>query len=448
MNKQNENDDRSVNSVVQKSLRPFWVLWSGQAISLFGSQIVQFALIWWLTQETGSATILAVASLVGLLPQVILGPFVGVLVDRWSRRWTMFIADVVIATASIGLAYLFWAGSIEIWHVFALLFIRALGGAFHWPAMQASTSLMVPEEKLTQIQGLNQMLQGGLNIISAPLGAILVGALTMPMLLGIDVVTALFAIVPLLFILVPQPEKAAVSDPTKAEERPSYWQELRSGLRYVWSWKGLLMIMLMAALINFMLTPAASLMPLLVTKHFQGGAMQLALMESALGVGVVAGGILLSVWGGFNRRIYTTLVGLLGLGASMALLGFIPADLYFVAVAAAFVSGAMMSLTNGPIMAIMQSAVDPAMQGRVFTLLSSVAMAMSPLSLIVAGPLADAFGVTTWFAIGGSVTVVIGLTGFVNKAVLSVEDGRSGGKSDTIVAEEFDRPMIDTAVAD
>ena len=444
---QNESDN-VVEKRASQSLRPFWVLWSGQAISLFGSQIVQFALIWWLTQETGSATILAIASLVGLVPQVVLGPFVGVLVDRWSRRWTMFIADVVIATASVGLAYLYWSGAVEIWHIFALLFIRALGGAFHWPAMQASTTLMVPDEKLTQIQGLNQMLQGGLNIVSAPLGAILVGALTMPMLLGIDVATALFAIVPLLFIAVPQPKKTAVSDSTQAAEKPSYMQELRLGLRYVWSWKGLLMIMLMAALVNFLLTPAASLLPLLITQHFEGGAMQLALMESALGVGIVLGGILLSVWGGFKRRIYTTLIGLVGLGVAMASLGFVPANLYFVAVIAAFVAGGTMSLTNGPIMAIMQSAVDPAMQGRVFTLLSSVAMAMSPLSLIVAGPLADAFGVTTWFIVGGSVTVLVGLSGFVNKAVLSVEDGRSGEQIANEENVEAETPLMDTAVAD
>lgn len=116
-----------------KPLRPFFILWSRQALSLVGSATVQFALIWWLTQETGSATVLATASLAGFLPQVVLGPFVGVLVDRWNRPWTMFLADSSIALATLLLAYIFWTEAIQVWHIFALLFIRSLGDAFHFP---------------------------------------------------------------------------------------------------------------------------------------------------------------------------------------------------------------------------------------------------------------------------------------------------------------------------
>ena len=113
-------------------LFPFSVMWTGQAVSLFGSQLVQFALIWWLTQETGSATILATASLVGFLPQVLLGPFIGALVDRWNRRLTMMAADSLVALATLVLGYLFWSGSVQVWHVYLLLFLRATAGAFHW----------------------------------------------------------------------------------------------------------------------------------------------------------------------------------------------------------------------------------------------------------------------------------------------------------------------------
>ncbi|MCP4362299.1 MAG: MFS transporter [Chloroflexi bacterium] len=419
----------------QKSLRPFFILWGGQAISLFGSQIVQFALIWWLTAETGSATILAVASLVGLLPQVILGPFAGVLVDRWSRRWTMFAADSVIALASIVLAYLFWAGSVQIWHVFALLFIRALGGAFHWPAMQATTSLMVPEDQLTHIQGLNQMLQGGLNIVSAPLGAILVSALTMPALLGIDVVTAVFAITPLLFIFIPQPPKAETDTAAEEAEKSSFWEELRLGLRYVVSWPAILMLMVMAMLVNFLLTPSVTLLPLLITEHFQGEAIHLGVLEAAFGIGIVGGGLLLSVWGGFRQKIVTSLLGLTGMGAGILLLGLTSATMFWLALLGALLVGVMISLTNGPVMAIFQTVVEPGMQGRVFTLLNSAAMAMAPLSLIIAGPFAEAFGVRTWFVVGGALTILVAVSGFFNRSLLSVENGRSPTTAPTPTVE-------------
>lgn len=437
-----------------KSLRPFFTLWGGQAVSLFGSQMVQFAIIWWLTKATGSATILAAASLVGLLPQVLLGPFAGVLVDRWPRRWVMFVADSLVALASLVLAYLFWSGAVEIWHVFALLFVRALGGAFHWPAMQASTPLMVPAEQLTRIQGLNQILQGGMSIVAAPLGALLVSVLTMPALLAIDVVTALFAIVPLLFIAVPQPKKAdattsatlsAGATAAGAAGKTSFWTDMRLGFRYILSWPAVLMLMGMAMLINFLLTPLAALQPLLITQHFQGEAIHLGVLEAAFGLGIVAGGILLGVWGGFQKRIYTSLVGLVGLGIGIFLLGLAPATMFWLAVGSALLAGSMISLTNGPIMAIFQAVVDPAMQGRVFTLLNSAAMAMSPLSLIVAGPFADAFGVRTWFMMGGVLTRGVALTGFVNRPLLGIENGRTPAEPPVVIESDTAVPLV-TAV--
>ena len=157
------------------SMKPFFILWGGQSVSLLGSQLVQFALIWWLTERTGSATVLAMASLVGFLPQVILGPFVGVLVDRWNRRLTMFAADTSVALATVVLAYLFWIEAAQIWHVFAILFVRSLTGSFHWPAMMASTSLMVPKEHLTRIQGLEPGIEWWLEHCFSPVGRFFAG---------------------------------------------------------------------------------------------------------------------------------------------------------------------------------------------------------------------------------------------------------------------------------
>ncbi len=405
-----------------KTMRSFFVLWGGQAISLLGSQLVQFALIWHLTKQTNSGTVLATASLVGLLPQVILGPFVGVLVDRWNRRVTMFVADSIVALATLALMGLFWSGSVELWHIFLVLFIRALAGGFHWPAMQSSTSLMVAGEQLTRVQGLNQMLQGGLGVASAPLGALLLSIMPIHGVLLIDVLSALFAVVPLLFIAVPQPANAAGAVSGSPAPRPTFWADFRSGFRYLMNWPGLMMVAAMAVFINFLFTPAFTLLPLLVTGHFGGEAIQLGVMESAAGLGIIGGGLLLGTWGGFKRRIMTTIFGLVGMGIATLLLGLTPASLFWLAVVGMLLFGAMQSMTNGPILAIMQSVVAPEMQGRVFTLISSLAGAMSPLGLLIAGPVSDLLGVRFWFVMGGVITPTIAVALLFIPVIMNLED--------------------------
>jgi DHA3 family macrolide efflux protein-like MFS transporter len=139
-----------------RSMTSFFVIWTGQAFSLVGSQLVQFALVWWLTKTTGSATVLAFATMMALLPQIVLGPFAGALVDRWDRRRVLMVADGGIALATLLLAALYALGLVQVWHIYALMLVRAAGSAFHWPAMQASTTLLVPEKHLSRIAGLNQ----------------------------------------------------------------------------------------------------------------------------------------------------------------------------------------------------------------------------------------------------------------------------------------------------
>ncbi len=416
---------------------PYFTIWIGQAFSLLGSQLVQFALIWWLTSSTGSATVLAIASLVGLLPQVLLGPIAGALVDRWSRRAVMILADGAIALATVGLVLVFWAGQVQIWQVYLVMFIRALGGGFHWPAMQASTSLMVPKEHLARIQGLNQVLTGAMSIGAAPLGALLLGFLAMPAILAIDVITAFLAISTLFFVSIPQPKPSIENG--EANPPASVWQDLRAGLRYVWAWPGLVMLLVMATLINFLLTPASALQPILVTKHFAGGPLQLAWMESSWGFGMVLGGLTLSIWGGFRRRILTSLAGLIGLGAANILVGLASPSAFPLAVTMVFVVGFMVPIINGPILAAMQAAVAPEMQGRVFTLINSAATAMSPLSLVVAGPAADIFGVQSWFVVGGILTALLGLAGFFIPAIVHLEDGQRTG----IASRTTNQPAVE-----
>jgi MFS transporter, DHA3 family, macrolide efflux protein len=403
--------------------RRFFTIWTGQALSLFGSALVQFALIWWLTQKSGSATVLAIAVLVGMLPQILIGPFAGALVDRWNRRLIMIVADGIIAVFSLVLAYLFATGTVQIWHIYAVMAIRSLGGAFHFPAMSASTPLMVPNEQLTRINGLNQALQGVNSLAAPPIGALLLSLLPTQGILLIDVGTALLAILPLLFLPVPKPPR--LSDLSQ-NAKPSLLQDVRAALTYIQSIPGFMAIIFMALFLNFLLVPTESLLPLLITKHFSKGAIELGLMQSAMGIGIIAGGILLSIWGGFKKKIVTSVTGIIGLGLGVMLIGLAPASLFIIAILGNVVLGLMIPIANGPIGALLQSIVRPDMQGRVMSLLNSGATAIAPLGLLVAGPFSDWLGIRVWFWAGGILCVLIAVSAFFRPVIMNVENHTEG----------------------
>lgn len=396
----------------------FFTIWGGQAVSLLGSQIVQFALVWHLTAATGSATVLAIATFVAVVPQTILSPVIGALVDRWNRRRIMLAADASVALLTMVLAALFATGLVQVWHIYALMLARSIGGAFHQSAMGASVVLMVPKQHLARIQGLNQALYGGMNIIGAPLGALLVSVLPMQGVLAIDVVTALVAIMPLLFIAVPQPPRRADA----AGARPSLGADLVEGFRYVVSWPGLLIALLLVMWINMLFTPFAALQPLLVTRHFAGGASELALLQAVNGAGIIGGGLLLGVWGGFRRRVLTAQLGLVVLGLAVLLIGLAPADAFWLAVGGFALMGLAQPVINGSYGAVIQAGVAPEMQGRVFALIFTGAMGAAPLGLAIAAPVADAFGPQVWFALGGAVCAALGVVGLLTPAVMRLEE--------------------------
>ena len=401
--------------------RRFFTIWTGQALSLFGSALVQFALIWWLTQKSGSATVLAIAVLVGMLPQIVIGPFAGALVDRWNRRTIMIVADTTIAAFSLLLAYLFATGTVQIWHIYAVMAVRALGGAFHFPAMAASTPLIVPREQLTRINGLNQALQGVNGLAAPPIGALLLSVLPTQGILLIDVGTALLAVLPLIFISIPQPQRGP---DLRQDAKPSLLQDIRAAISYIRSIPGFTTMIFMALFLNFLLVPTESLLPLLITKHFVKGALELGLMQSATGVGIVTGGILLSVWGGFRKKIVTCLCGIIGLGVGVALIGIAPANFLMLAILGSVVLGTMVPIANGPIGALMQSIVRPDMQGRVMSLLNSGATAIAPLGLLIAGPFSDLVGIRVWFWAGGILCILIAVAAFFMPVLMNLEEHR------------------------
>jgi len=394
----------------------FFAIWTGQQLSLIGSRAGGFALVWWLTRETGSAQVLATATMGIIVPMVLLGPIAGAYVDRWNRRMTILVADLWIAGVSLLLAYLFWAGRMEIWHVYLVIVARSIGGAFHAPAISASTTLLVPRRQLTRIAGLNQSMTGAIQVLGPVLGATLISVLPLHGVMLVDVATAAFAVLPLLVLRIPQPEAETM------EQGERLLTSLRLAFRFVWQKRGILYIAALAGLMNFVINPVFVLLPLLVAEHFQAGALELGWLQSASGAGLAAGGLVLSLWGGFRKKVVTMYVGGGLQGLALALLGLVPSHLFPLAVAAMAANGLLNAWYNGATAPVLQTVVPPDMQGRVFTLLGSVCQGVYPISLAILGPVVGLIGLRSWYVGGGLIVFVVCMAALLVPSIAHLEE--------------------------
>ncbi len=399
-----------------ESYRPFAILWGGQAASLFGTRIVRFALVWWITDLTGSATVLAIATIMALLPQVLVAPFAGSYVDRGNRRRIMMVADSLTAMTIVGLSFLFASNLVEIWHIFGVMLLGATFGAFHFPAMQASTTLMVNRNQLARVGGLNQALNGASNIIAPPLGAVLYALLPMQNILLIDVSTAIIAVFCLFIIKIPQPIR------TKSLEETSVLGDMREGFTYLRGWSGGLALVILAMLLNLLSAPAFSLTPILVKNYFLGGEIELAIIQSIGAFAMVIGAAFLMIWGGTKRKIYTAGGAMILEGIFTFFIGIVPPDSFYMAVILYSIVSFLNPIVNGVLIAIFQATIPPDKQGRVFALIIAGASAMSPLGLAIGGPVADLFGVTIWFIISGIGTTILMIASFFVTSLMHIED--------------------------
>jgi MFS transporter, DHA3 family, macrolide efflux protein len=341
------------------------------------------------------------------------------LVDRWSRKWVMVLADTVIALATLALVLLFLFNKAAVWNIYAILLLRSAGSAFHWPAMQATTTLMVPQKHLARVAGMNQTLSGIANIIIPPLGALAIEALPMQSVLAIDIITAVPAIIALLFIPIPQPARSVAQGITN---RPSFWADLREGLDFVLRWRGLVLMAVIGILINMLGRAAASFFPLLIFQHLKGGALELGAFQSVIGIGSLVGGLILGAWGGFKRKVVTQMAAMLLDGIAVMALGLSPENCFWFCLVVVFFVGLLETIAIGVGGALFQSIVPPEVQGRVFGLLISLTQALSPLGLIVAGPTAEALGVPFWFVLTGIIFMLIGIAGLSIPEVRHIED--------------------------
>lgn len=383
---------------------------------MFGSAIVGFALAWYMARETGSATILATAVIVTLIPQIVLGPFIGPLIDRWSRKLIIIFSDLFTMLLTLVLVILFFTDTIQIWHIYVVMFGRAIGGTFQGPAVSASIPMIVSDKDLVRAAGLNQAMQGAINIVSPAAGAFLIEAFPMQAVLLVDTVTAVIAIGLLLIMTIPQPQRTTLS------VKVSYLGDIVQGFRYMWSKRGVTYLTILAAFLLLFSMPAASLLPILVKEYLAGDVLKLGWINTAFGVGSILGGLILGVWGGFKRRIIVSIMGEIIVGISMVAMSFTSVQLFYVPIIADLFVGIGNAFIIGPIMAILNKVVARDMQGRVFSLIGSLNSIMMPIGLAIAGPLAGAIGIRSIYLISGVAFLIATFVAMFNRTIMNVEN--------------------------
>jgi MFS family permease len=362
-------------------MRVFFIVWSGQLVSLIGSGPTGFALGVWLYQQTGSVTLFALNALFFTLPRLLMSPIAGALVDRWDRRWVMILSDAGAGLSTLFLVLLLISGRLEIWHVYVAAVVNAVFNAFQWPAYSAATTLLVPKAQLGRAAGLVQIGEAISQLVAPAAAGMLLVTIGLEGVMAIDLATALFAISTLLIVRFPRPKSSAEG----AASRGSLLHEAAFGWKYIRARSGLLELLTFFAFTNFLW---GILNPLLFPTFLEmTTADVLGLLASIVGVGMLLGTLVMSVWGGPQRRILGVLAFALVQGVLAVVLGLRPSIAWMTA--AGFGILFCMPIVNGSSQALWQSKVEPDFQGRVFAIRRMIAMAASPLAYIVVGPLAD-----------------------------------------------------------
>lgn len=396
---------------------------SSQTISLFGSALVQYAIMWYVTLTTESGLMMTLFILCGFIPTFVLSPFAGVWADRFNRKNLIMLADAMIAAVTLVLAITFLLGYDEAWLLFVIAAVRALGTGIQTPAVGAILPQIVPEDKLTKVNGINGTLQALMMFVAPIVSATLLTVATIEVIFFIDVVTAAIAILSLLFFLkIPLHQKAT------NEQTTSYREDFKLGLTYIKNHSFLKSFFVFFAIFFVLMAPAAFLTPLQVTRSFGDDYWRLTAIEIAFSVGMMAGGALIASWGGFRNKIHTMTLANLVMGVCTLLLGVIPNFWIYLIPMAVF--GVAMPMLNTPTTVMLQEKVDPNYMGRIFGVFGMISTSMMPIGMLIFGPIADVIEIE-WLLVGTGLLMLV-LTLFFVKNKQLVEAGRPELKEATL----------------
>lgn len=394
--------------------KKYFTMLAGQSISLITSGILQMSIIFYLTAKTNSAMVLSIATLMGFLPQAVIGPFAGTFVDRHSRKGVMIGADLMIAATGGFLAVVSIFMELPIWLIMLVLFVRSIGNAFHSPASSAVTPLMVPQDQLTKCAGYNQTMQAAVSLISPAAAAFLYSVWSLSTIILLDIIGAVLACSVVAVLSIPNPPICT------GESQNSLFRDMKEGYFELKKNKGLFALLWIGTAYMFFFMPISALYPLMSMGYFRGTPTHASIAEIAFAGGMLAGGILLSVWGGFKNRIFSIGLSVLVMGVSIAISGLLPTNAFFIFVICCTVMG-LTSPFYGVQNALFQEQLPPEYLGRVFSLLGSVMSFAMPLGLLCSGIFAELIGVEKWFLLCGIGIIAVAVLVFVLPVLRNVD---------------------------
>ncbi|MEA4874630.1 MFS transporter [Anaerorhabdus sp.] len=381
---------------------------SAQTISLFGSSLVQYAIIWYVTLSTSSGIMLTISTLCGFLPQICIAVFAGTWIDKYNRKKLIMLSDSVIALATLGLALLFLSGNKNIWVLFLVLIIRSAGAGIQTPAVNAILPQIVPQENLMKVNGIMSTCNSIMMFLSPAVSGAILSVFSLEVTLFIDVITAIIGVSITAFVKVGQLIKNNTEDKTMI-------QNMKEGFRFVKKNKFVLNLLIFQMVSMFMISPSAFLTPLMISRRFGEEVWRLTMSEMTYSLGMVIGGILITTWGGFKNRLNTALVAGTMYGVVMIGLGISPVFIIYL------ICNTLIGITapcyNTPITVTIQERVDLDMQGRVFSFMQITTSCMLPIGMMVYGPLADIVPVETILIIAGILVITAAAIFHFSKAL-------------------------------
>lgn len=375
----------------------FTAVWLVQIISVLATNMTQFALTIWIYEKTGSATALGLQQVFFITPFLLISPIAGVMVDRYNRKVMMMVSDLGAGLATVALLILQALGVLQVWHLYIAAVVAGLGNAFQWPAYSAAISTMVGKEQYGRANGMMSLIEMGPGIFSPIMASALLPLAGLTGIMLIDVVTFLSAIGVLFFVFIPQPPKTEVG----REGQGSIWKESAFGFKYIFARPSLLGLQLIFFFSNLFAGIGFTVLAPMVLARTGNNSAALGTVMSAGAIGGVVGGVLMSAWGGFKRRVHGVLLGWIVASIFSILLGWgqgLP-----VWIPAILLSTVVGPIINGSNQAIWQAKVAPDVQGRVFSARRLIAWFTNPITPLIAGLSAD-FVLEPGMKVGGSLT--------------------------------------------